>query len=160
PRPYDHQNITGQDRPLPDTAFDFGRSYRFGEPFFIPVTYYDTRIQLNDNISYLTGKHEFKAGVEYNRVESNQTFLGFANRRSIFGSTDGFLNYAANPKFVECSDGSTSQTGQCPAGASITGPLLLFLQFAGVNGLTAAQAGTQSIPQDEPAVFIQDKWQP
>ena len=160
PRPYNHQNITGQSRPLPDTAFDFGRSYRFGEPFFIPVTYYDTRIQLNDNVSFLMGKHEIKAGVEYNRVESNQTFLGFANGRYIFDSPDGFLNYAKNPKFVECSDGSTSAAGTCPAGASITGPLLLFLQFAGVNGLTAEQAGTQSIPQDEPAVFIQDKWQP
>ncbi|MGA7991738.1 MAG: hypothetical protein WCC53_09935, partial [Thermoanaerobaculia bacterium] len=160
PRPYDGPNITGQSRPLPDTAFDFGRGYRFGEPFFIPVTYYDTRIQLNDNVSYLVGKHEFKAGVEYNRVESNQTFVGFANGRYIFDSTDGFLNYTRNPKFVECSNGSTSQTGTCPAGTTITGPLLLFLQFAGVGGLTAEQAGTQSIPQDEPAVFIQDKWQP
>jgi hypothetical protein len=160
PRPYNHQDITGQARPLPDTAFDFGRSYRFGEPFFIPVTYYDTRIQGNDNITFIMGKHEFKAGVEYNRVESNQTFLGFANGRYIFDSTDGFLNYARNPKYVECSNGSTSQTGTCPSGTTITGPLLLFLQFAGVGGLTAEQAGTQSIPQDEPAVFIQDKWQP
>jgi hypothetical protein len=48
PRPYNGPNITGQSRPLPDTAFDFGRSYRFGEPFFIPVTYYDTRIQFNE----------------------------------------------------------------------------------------------------------------
>jgi hypothetical protein len=160
PRPYNHQNISGQARPLPDTAFDFGRSYRFGEPFFIPITYYDTRIQFNDNITYVTGKHELKFGVEYNRVESNQTFVGFANGRYIFDSTDGFLNYARNPKYVECSDGSHSETGTCPAGTTITGPLLLFLQFAGVNGLTAEQAGTQSIPQDEPAVFIQDKWQP
>src|SRR5205085_2279818 len=91
PRPYNHQNITGQSRPLPDTAFDFGSHYRFGEPFFIPVTYYDTRVQLVDNVSYLTGRHELKAGVEYNRAESNQTFLGFANGRYIFDSTAGFL---------------------------------------------------------------------
>src|SRR5436309_13712691 len=32
PRPYDGPNITGQSRPLPDTAFDFGKGYRFGEP--------------------------------------------------------------------------------------------------------------------------------
>jgi hypothetical protein len=160
PRPYNHQNITGQNRPLPDTAFDFGRAYRFGEPFFIPITYYDTRLQVVDNISYLTGKHEFKAGFEYNRAESNQTFVGFANGRYIFDSTDGFLKYAQNPKFVECSDGSTSAAGTCPAGTSITGPLLLYLQFAGVGGLTAEQAGTQSLLQHEPAVFVQDKWQP
>ena len=34
PRPYVGPDIAGQSRPLPDTAFDFGRAYRFGEPFF------------------------------------------------------------------------------------------------------------------------------
>jgi hypothetical protein len=40
------------------------------------------------------------------------------------------------------------------------GPLLLFLQQAGVGGLTADEAGTQDIPQTEVALFAQDKWQP
>ncbi len=159
PRPYNGPNITGQSRPLPDTAFDFARGYRFGEPFFIPVKYYDTRVQFNNNVSLLRGAHAFKAGVEYNRVNSVQTFLGFANGRYIFSSTDGFLNYLKNPKYVECSDGSSSQTGACSTGASITGPVLLYLQQAGANGLTVEQAGTQSIPQTEPAVFVQDSWQ-
>jgi carboxypeptidase family protein/TonB-dependent receptor-like protein len=160
PRPYNGPLIAGQDRPLPDTAFDFARGYRFGEPFFIPVKYYDTRAQVNDNVSYLKGAHSWKGGVEYNRVDSVQTFVGFANGRYIFSSTDGFLNYLKNPKYVECSDGSSSQTGVCPPGTSITGPVLLFLQQAGVGGLTAEQAGTQSIVQKEPAVFLQDTWQP
>ena len=42
PAPLRRPDITGQSRPLPDTAFDFGRGYRFGMPFFIPVDYYDT----------------------------------------------------------------------------------------------------------------------
>jgi hypothetical protein len=159
PRPYLGPNITGQNRPLPDTAFDFGRGYRFGMPFFLPIRYYDTRIQFNDNVSYLLGAHSFKAGFEYNRVNSVQTFIGFANGRYIFNSTDGFLNYARNPKYVNCSDGSSSETGVCPAGASVTGPVLLYLQQAGANGLTVEEAGTQSIPQTEPAVFVQDSWQ-
>ena len=159
PRPYNGPNITGQSRPLPDTAFDFAKGYRFGEPFFIPVKYYDTRVQLNDNVSLLRGGHSYKAGVEFNRVNSVQTFVGFANGRYIFDSTDGFLNYLKNPNYVECSDGSSSQSGKCPAGASITGPVLLYLQQAGVGGLTAEQAGTQSIPQNEPAAFVQDSWQ-
>ena len=108
PRPYNGPLITGQGRPLPDTAFDFGKSYRFGEPFFIPVKYYDTRAQLTNNVSYLKGAHSFKAGAEYNRVNSVQTFVGFANGRYIFSSTDGFLNYLANPKYVECSNGTSS----------------------------------------------------
>ncbi len=160
PRPYDGPDITGQSRPLPDTAFDFGRGYRFGEPFFIPVDYYDQRIQFNDNISLIKGRHAFKAGIEYNGVKSVQTFVGFANGRYIFSSTDGFLNYARNPRYVECSNGTTSQNGQCSGGASVTGPVLLYLQQAGVGGLSVEEAGTQDIPQKSLAFFVQDKWQP
>jgi hypothetical protein len=160
PRPYIGPNITGQSRPLPDTAFDFASAYRFGEPFFIPVDYFDERVQFNDNVSVVKGRHSMKFGVEFNRVHSNQTFRGFQNGRYIFDSTDGFLNYTKNPKYVECSDGTTSEAGTCPAGASITGPLLLFLQGFGVNGLTAEEGGTQDIPQTDAAVFVQDKWQP
>jgi hypothetical protein len=160
PRPYEGPNITGQNRPLPDTAFDFGKAYRVGMPFFIPVRYYDTRLQFNDNVSFILGEHTIKAGAEYNRVDSTQTFLGFANGRWIFGSTDGFLNYVKNRNYVECSNGTTSQTGACPAGTSITGPVLFYQQQAGVGGLTVEQAGTQSIVQNEPAVFLQDTWQP
>jgi len=160
PRPYDGPNITGQGRPIPDAAFDFGSAYRFGMPFFIPVDYFDERIQFNNNLSVIKGRHSMKFGVEYNRVHSNQTFRGFQNGRYIFGSTDGFLNYADNPRYVECSNGTTSQTGACPAGSDITGPLLLFLQQFGVGGLSAEEAGTQDIPQTEIAVFAQDKWQP
>ena len=100
-------------------------------------------------------------GGEFNRVDSVQTFIGFANSRYVFGSTQGFLNYAQlGPRYVECSNGTTSTTGACPAGTTITGPLLLFLQQAGVGGLSVEEAGTQSIPQLEPSLFIQDKWQP
>ena len=88
-------------------------------PFFIPVDYYDTRIQFNDNVSVIKGRHSIKVGRRVQpRATPTQTFLGFANGRYIFGSTDGFLNYARNPSYVECSDGSTSETGTCPAGAS------------------------------------------
>ncbi len=138
PRPYNGPDITGQGRPLPDTAFDFGSSYRFGMPFFIPVEYYDTRIQFNNNVSYLRGAHSIKAGVEYNRVNSVQTFLGFANGRWIFDSTDGFLEDLRN--------GTNNH-------------VLLYLQQTGVGDISVEEAGTQSIPQTEPAVFIQDSWQ-
>lgn len=158
PRPYDGPTVNG--RPLPDTAFDFGNSYRFGMPFFIPVKYYDERYQVNDNLSLLRDQHAYKAGIEYNDVVSAQTFIGFANGRYIFDSTDGFLNFAKNPNYVECSDGSSSQVGACPPGTSITGPVLLYLQLAGVGGRTPEDAGKQAIRQREPAVFLQDNWQP
>ena len=106
------------------------------------------------------GGHLFKAGVEWNRVESVQTFIGFANGRYIFDSVDGFLNFVEKGnRYVECSNGSFSIDGQCPDGARITGPVLFYLEQAGVGGLTAEDAGTQSIPQHELAVFVQDSWQ-
>ena len=159
PRPYNGPNVTGQSRPLPDTAFDFAKGYRFGEPFFIPVKYYDTRFQVNNNVSILKGAHSYKAGVEYNRVNSVQTFIGFANGRYIFDSTDGFLNYVRNPNYVECSNGTSSESGKCPAGTDIVGPVLLYLQQAGVGNISVEQAGTQNIPQNEPSAFVQDTWQ-
>jgi len=160
PRPYDGPTFTGTDRPLPDTAFDFDHGYRFGMPFFIPVKYHDTRWQMNDNYSWITRDHTFKTGVEWNQTAAFQTFVGFANGRFIFDSTDGFLNYLENPSYVECSDGSSSPDGVCPEGTSIVGPVLLYLQQAGVGGISVEDAGTQTIVQNELAAFFQDLWQP
>jgi hypothetical protein len=168
PRPYDgpRSSLLGADptgtgqRPFPDVAMDFAGGYRFGMPFFLPIDYYDTRIQLLDNISFSKGDHFFKLGGEFNRVNSVQTFIGFANSRYIFSSVNGFLNYVANDSnYVECSDGSTSLTGACGGTATITGPVLLYLQQAGV-GRSVREAGTQEIPQTELDFYVQDTWKP
>ena len=168
PRPYEGPGFPGiqpppgvdtPTRPFPDTGVDFAGGYRFGMPFFIPVKYYDTRVQLLDNLSIATGNHLIKAGIEWNRVESVQTFIGFANGRFIFGSVDGFLNYVQfGNQYVECSNGTQSTAGRCPVGADIVGPVVLYLQQAGVGGTTVEEAGTQGIPQHELAVFLQDSW--
>jgi Carboxypeptidase regulatory-like domain/TonB-dependent Receptor Plug Domain len=159
PRDYSGPSLPGQSRPFPDTGIDFGAQYRFGEPFFIPTKDHDTRFQLNDNLSLVRGAHSFKAGAELNRTATSQTFIGFANGRYIFDSIQGFENYVTiGPTFVECSNGTTNNFGKCPANTSITGPLELFLQFAGVNGTSSDAAGTQNLAQWEPALFIQDKW--
>ncbi len=160
PRYYNGPTLPGQSRPFPDTGIDFGGQYRFGLPFFIPVEDHDTRVQFNDNVSLIRGAHNIKFGAEVNRTSTSQIFIGFANGRYIFDSVQGFMNYVnIGPKFVECSDGSTNNNGICPSGSNITGPLLLFLQFAGVGGKTVQQAGGQTLPQLEPALFVQDKWQ-
>lgn len=159
PRDYAGPNLPGQTRPFPDTGIDFGGQYRFGEPFFIPTKDHDTRFQVNDNLSLIRGGHSIKLGAELNRTATTQTFVGFANGRYIFDSVQGFENYVnIGPTFVECSNGTTNNFGTCPAGASITGPLELYLQFAGVNGLSTSAAGTQNLVQWEPALFLQDKW--
>jgi len=125
-------------RPFPDTGMDFGSGFRFGMPFFLPIDYYDTRIQMLDNVSIAKGDHLIKFGAEWNRVNSVQTFLGFANSRYIFGSVTAFLNYLTD---------------------STTGGPLLYLQQAGIDRSVRA-AGTQSIPQHELAVYLQDSWKP
>ncbi|MEO6445995.1 MAG: carboxypeptidase regulatory-like domain-containing protein [Gemmatimonadaceae bacterium] len=160
PRDYDAPTLPGG-RDFPDVAMDFGRAFRIGRPFFIPVEYYDTRVQLLNNVSYVTGNHLIKLGGEINAVSSNQTFVGFANGRFIFSSVTGFINYATRGNgYVECSNNTTSNSGACPAGSSITGPVLLYLQQAGVGGRSVEQSGTQKIPQTDLALFLQDTWKP
>jgi hypothetical protein len=138
---------------------DFAGGYRFGMPFFIPIEYYDTRIQLLNNVSVVRGNHFFKFGAELNRVKSVQTFIGFANSRYIFSSVSGFLNYVADSTYVECSGGSTGTNYTCPGAETPTGPVLLYLQQAGVNQDVRA-SGTQDIPQTDLGFFLQDSWKP
>ncbi|MES1244907.1 MAG: carboxypeptidase regulatory-like domain-containing protein [Acidobacteriota bacterium] len=145
PRPYEGPSIPGQSRPFPDTAILFNDDFtpngaRWGMPFFLPVKYDDDRKQLTENLSYLRGDHSFKAGLEYNEVASSQTFVGFANGRFVFLTTSDFINYVN-------SNGAN-------------GTVLLYLQQAGVGNTTAEQAGTQTIRQREPAVYVQDSWKP
>ena len=160
PRDYNGPLLPGQRRPFPDTGIDFVGQYRFGLPFFIPVRNHNTRVQVNDNVSLIRGAHALKIGFEVNRTSTTQVFVGFANGRYIFDSVHGFINYVnVGPTFVECSNGITNNNGICPAGTKIAGPLLFFLQFAGVGGRSVQQAGGQTLMQLEPALFVQDKWQ-
>ena len=149
-------------RPFPDIAMDFADGFRLGLPFFLPIDpSYDTRLQFVDNLSFATGDHLFKAGVEYNRTQVDQQFLGMANGRYIFDSVDGFIGFVTQGnRYVTCSDGSASAAGVCPAGAEVTGPVLLFLQSATVPGVPPEQLGRQQIRAHELGLFVQDTWHP
>src|SRR3989442_15705014 len=136
-------------------VFAFG--YRFGMSFFLPIKDHDTRLQAVDNVSLTRGDHLIKFGAEYNRTLTNQTFIGFGNGRIIFSSVSGFLRFLQfGPRYVECSNGTNDSTGAatCPAGTTIVGPVQLYLQQAGVGGLTVEQAGTQELVQPELAGFL------
>ena len=171
PRPYEGPINPNTGRPFPDTDIGFFsgefNSYRVGMPFFIPVDAYDYRFQVLDNVSVVSGNHLFKVGAEWNRTGVNQTFRGFGNGRMAFTSVPGFLNYVANGNgYVECAldivdtPMPSQTTGSCPAGQHITGPVALYLQQAGIGGLTVDEAGTQTIIQHELALFLQDSWRP
>ncbi|HQU82669.1 MAG TPA: carboxypeptidase regulatory-like domain-containing protein [Pyrinomonadaceae bacterium] len=132
---------------LPDTTigtFDGSISYRFGRPFFLPTPSNDTRLQFTDNFTVLSGNHSLKFGVDFNRVNVAQTFIGFARGRYIFadatigGAIQGFQDYV---------NGVNANA------------LQLYLQFAPIGNRTVEQAGTQSFNVYEPGIYAQDNWQ-
>ncbi|HZI86440.1 MAG TPA: carboxypeptidase regulatory-like domain-containing protein, partial [Pyrinomonadaceae bacterium] len=46
----------------------------FGATAFLPTTQYDTRYQVADSLTYITGNHNFKFGGEYSRLFASQIF--------------------------------------------------------------------------------------
>jgi outer membrane receptor for ferrienterochelin and colicin len=154
-------SIFGAAVPFHDTDIDTLRAFRIGMPFFLPIRDdHDTRVQLLDNMSIALGNHLVKFGGEWNRTATTQVFVGFANGRIAFNSVTGFINYVTlGSGYRECSDGTTSITGSCPTG-TVVGPVNLYLQQAGVGSTTVEQAGTQTITQNEFALYLQDTWKP
>src|SRR5437773_3161471 len=154
-------SIFGAAVPFHDTDVDATQAFRFGMPFFLPISDdHDTRIQLLDNVSIARGNHLFKFGGERNRTATAQVFIGFANGRIAFNSVTGFINYVTlGSGYRECANGIPSTTGSCP-GSTVVGPVNLYLQQAGVGSTTVEQAGTQTITQNEFALYLQDTWKP
>ena len=100
---------------FPDTGVDFGRGYRFGDAVLPPGRRlrHAPPVQRQRHVHHGQAHDQGRRRVQPRRT-STQTFRGFANGRIIFDSVDGFLNYARNPKYVECSDGTSNPTGDVP----------------------------------------------
>ena len=161
-----------------DTAMGFATTFRFGHPFFLGPNIDETfwRTQIKDNFSIVSGRHTIKFGGDWMHSVNTQVFRGFFEGRYIFDSVAGFLRYTSapaaggfGPTVGECFDGTGAFTGwvttgapfsqTCPAGSSVGGPLLLFLQGAGPNGPATDAAGASDIKNEDFAFFAQDKWQ-
>jgi len=173
-----HITYSREDRPRsavdsnvpPDTAMGFGPTFRFGNPFFLGpnVDELIKRFQVKNNISIIKGNHTLKAGVEWMHTNNAQVFRGFFEGRYLFDSVTGFLRFASpaaaggyGPRTIGCSNGSyVTDPSPCPAGSTPTGgPLLLYLQGAGLQGVATDATGASDINNDEFSVFVQDKWQ-
>jgi len=158
-----------------DTAMGFATTFRFGNPFFLGPTVDELiwRTQLRDTFSIISGRHTIKLGGEWLHTRNSQVFRGFFEGRYIFDSVDGFLRYASptapggfGPKTQECVDSSfntvtwvTAPT-PCPAGTSVGGPLLLYLQDGTPTGIPGQPPpGASSIKNEDYGVFAQDSWQ-
>jgi outer membrane receptor protein involved in Fe transport len=158
-----------------DTAIGFEPTFRFGNPFFLQPNVDELiwRTQLKDNFSIVHGPHTIKFGVDWLHTKNDQVFRGFFTGRYIFEPASGFLRYASptaiggfGPTTLKCIDAggvvswrTRSIEGDCPAGSSIGGPLLLYLQ----NGIPSGVAGVpppgaSSIKNEDLGLFIQDTW--
>ncbi len=152
-----------------DTAMGFATTFRFGNPFFLGPNVDELlwRTQVKDNFSIITGNHTIKIGGDWLHTMNDQVFRGFFNGRYIFDSVTGFLRYASpaapggfGPGTVGCSDGSfVTAPATCPVGTTPNGgPLLTYLQGAGLTGPATDAAGFSHITNEDFAVFAQDSW--
>jgi len=162
-----------------DTAMGFVTAFRFGNPFFLNPTIDELlwRTDVKDNFSIISGNHNVKFGGEWLHTLNDQVFRGFFEGRYIFDSVTGFLRYASpaaaggfGPTTGECFSSSGAFTGwitqgapfsqTCPAGSSVGGPLLLYLQNGIPTGIAGVPPpGKSTIKNEDYALFAQDKWQ-
>jgi Carboxypeptidase regulatory-like domain/TonB-dependent Receptor Plug Domain len=157
-----------------DTAMGFGTTFRFGNPFFLNPTIDELlwRTDVKDNFSIVHGNHTIKVGGEWLHTLNDQIFRGFFEGRYIFDSVTGFLRYASpaaaggfGPRVQECQSSTgaitwvTSPT-PCPAGNTVIGPLLLYLQNGIPTGIAGVPPpGKSTIKNEDLALFAQDRWQ-
>jgi hypothetical protein len=152
-----------------DTAMGFATTFRFGNPFFLAPNVDELlwRTQIKDNFSIVSGDHTFKFGGDWLHTLNDQVFRGFFEGRYIFDSVTGFLRYASpaapggfGPSTVGCSNGTfVTAPATCPVGTTATGgPLLLYLQGAGLTGPATDAAGASNIKNEDLALFAQDSW--
>jgi hypothetical protein len=146
---------------IPDTAMGFATTFRFGQPFFLEPNVDEIfwRTDIRDNFSIIKSKHTWKIGGEWIHSDNAQIFRGFFTGRYIFDSPVGFMHYVTQgPNYHECSNGSTT-VGACPGTATITGPLLLYLQHGpATQGETFDQSGASDIKNEDFSLFVQDSW--
>jgi hypothetical protein len=151
-----------------DTAMGFATTFRFGNPFFLAPNVDELlwRTHVKDNFSIVSGNHTIKVGGDWLHTLNDQVFRGFFNGRYIFDSVTGFLRYASpaapggfGPSTVGCADGTfVTAPAPCPGGATTGGPLLLYLQGAGLTGPATDAAGFSKITNEDLALFVQDSW--
>ncbi len=101
-----------------------------GEVDLLPSQATDHRISIGDTATFLAGAHMIKIGGDYNDTGMDGIFKPSWRGTFIFASKEAFLN------------GKWSQ----------------YIEFLGLNGNTADQAGTFDADQKELAFFAQDQW--
>jgi len=107
-----------------------GTTYTVGGPTSEQNPFFQNRNQVMDNLSYTTGKHSFKFGVDYNQTQLDQYFASNPN---------GNYSYTSLANFI--------------AGAPSS-----FAQYVPLNGLSVRQAATTVFTTKEIGLFAQDTY--
>lgn len=124
----------------------FGANFgQYGSRNFLPTTQYDTRFQITDSVTYISGNHTFKIGGDYSRVFANQEF-GFNQFGAYTLSTGGTTTILRNVSNIR---------------TITTNPVVNYLgRFDDTNARYARQIGnlqTEFVNQ-ELAFYAQDSW--
>jgi hypothetical protein len=146
-----------EDRPrfsnsaLPQIATSFAT---FGATNFLPTTQYDTRYQVADSLTYITGNHNIKFGGEYSRLFANQTFgfNQFGGYALSIGSTPANIFDA----LLRLAD----ETTVIPPVAPSTTPTVIIGRFDDTRARYNRQIGNlqAEFKVQELAFFGQDSW--
>jgi hypothetical protein len=119
----------------------------FGTVSFLPTTQFDTRLQLNDNLTLNRGNHSFKFGVDYNRTFADQLFA--------FRQTGNFqfLNIGAS-----AADVVTAQRILTVGNAGGTGDPANRFDDTRIRYIRNIGNGLVDMTSNELAFFAQDSW--
>lgn len=109
----------------------------YGTVSFLPNKQFDKRVQLAGNLTWLKGTHSMKGGVEYNRVQAEQTFGFNQFGRFILSGTD-----TANHLDL----------------LSVGGAIANRFDTTGVTYLRQLGNLQLAFPTNEVAFFVQDAW--
>lgn len=117
-----------------------------GATNFLPTTQFDTRYQVADAFTYITGNHNFKVGGEYSRLFANQRF-GF----------NQFGQYTLN---LGTTDAQIADTLQRLSNTVVSGTNAILGRFDSTTARYNRQIGNllAEYPVHELAFFGQDSW--
>ncbi len=126
---------------------------QFGSRNFLPTTQFDTRYQVADGLTYISGNHTFKFGGEYSRLFASQKFgfNQFGAYSLVLGGATGTLNTLTRLSNV---------TTIIPPVAPSTTPTYIFGRFDDPAARYNRQIGNlqAAFKVHELSFFAQDSW--
>jgi len=118
----------------------------YGATAFLPTTQYDTRYQVTDAVTYITGNHNFKVGGEFSNLFASQVF--------------GFNQFGAYALSIGSTVANIQDTYQRLANVVVPGTTAILGRFDDTRARYNRQIGNlqASFGIKQLAFFGQDSW--